>query len=146
MSVHVGFGSGVVFIPSGLRHLPFPSPGPAFSSSCGILLLIPGDGSQSIPITVFSWRFSLEVVCGGLPVVVVELARDGDLPVAIGPWWWCGHVVICVAPLSIRPLLGFPFRRFPLVLGSLRWLCIVVGFLFDVIVGLLLNILAFHVG
>ena len=32
------------------------------------------------------------------------------------------------------------------MLDSLRWLCIVVGFLFDVIVRLLLDILAVHIG
>ena len=84
----------------------------------------------------------------------VELAGNGDLPAAIGPRWWCGRVVMRIAPLSFHPLLRFPFRWLPLVLGSLRWLCIVVGFLFDVVVGflfdvvvgLLLDYLAVHNG
>ena len=76
----------------------------------------------------------------------VGLAGNGDLPAAIGPRWWCGHVVMRIAPLSFHLLLRFPLRWLPLVLGSLRWLYIVVGFLFHVVVGLLLDILAVHIG
>ena len=76
------------------------------------------------------------------------LAGNGDLPVAIGPRWWCVRVVICIAPLSFHPLLRFPLQWLPLMLmlDSLRWLYVVVGFVFDVIVRLLFDILAVHIG
>ena len=76
-------GRGSYSSRAGLHHLPFPFLDSAFSSSCGILDSGRRPPFQSIPTAVFSRRFSLEVVCGELPVVVVELFGGGSLSVAI---------------------------------------------------------------
>ena len=44
-------------------------------------------------------------------MVVVELARDGDMSVAIGPWWWCGHLVIH------PPVVAVPVSEVPIGVG-----------------------------
>ena len=69
---------------AGIHHLPFPSFGPAFGSPLWYSLILgSGPAFYSIPPVISSRRFPLEMVCGGLSIVIVGLFGGEGLPIAI---------------------------------------------------------------